>query len=251
MARHISYLLLGLCLTAFYEHAEATQVTMLPNPLSQECLSQLAKIKPPLPTIEDMLNVNPAQTPWGINLKLVEEFNHRFRNTSGLSDECNIAPRITNYQNNLSDLKKAEIIMPVIQEMIDNVNLDADTSLKRSAASKKSKKEKAKEQQQIEHDKEVALKPLLERMDKLKRAQALAKIGLDKTKNNYKMMLALGLTNQQIAKLPDRDTWKAMQQEEQQALAPTRPKTPTPAKRNLSFPPNRSLPPTPQTNSNF
>jgi hypothetical protein len=251
MTHYISHLMLGLSLTAFYENTEATQGTTMPNPLSQECLSQLRKVEPPLPTIEEMLDVDPIQTPWGINLRLVEEFNHRFRNTSGLSDECNLAPRITNYQNNLSGLKKVEIIMPVIQEMIDNVTLNADTSLKMLEETKKDRKTKAREQQQIEHDKKVALAPLLERMEKLKRDRDLAKIGIDKTKNNYKMMQAIGLTEQQIAKLPDRDTWKAMEQEAQQLAVPRRPQTPTPVKRGLSSPPNRPLPRVPQEKPNF
>jgi hypothetical protein len=205
--------MLSLSLTAFYENAEAIQGTTAPTGLSQACLNELGKVTPPLPTVKEMLNVDPIKTPWGINLDLVDEFRHRFRNTKGLGDACNFAARITLYQKHKSIAKK----------------------LAEEYSAKIKEPKKSKELQE-----EIAA--LREKMDSnnimLKNFAA-------------KIRSQIGLKAEQIAKLPDLDTWNAKKQAAQQTLAPTRPKTPTPVKRGLSFPPDRPLSRVPQEKPNF
>jgi hypothetical protein len=195
IARSISHLMLWISLGALHQNVEATQGTTAPAGLSQDCLDQLAKVDPPLPTVRNILDVDPVKVPWGVNLNLVDEFASRFRNTPGIGDACNFAARITLYQKHKSIAKNLSEQYASISEKINTYKEDL----------KKLQDEKSSVRKKMDNN-GIMLKTFA-----------------------AKIRSQIGLKAEQIAKLPDLNTWNAMKKESQQVVAPQRPQTAVPS----------------------
>ena len=204
IARSISHLMLWLSLGTLHQNVEATQGTTAPAGLSQDCLDRLAKVDPPLPTVRNILDVDPVKVPWGVNLNLVDEFASRFRNTPGIGDACNFAARITLYQKHKSIAKNLSEQYASISEKIN------------AYSEKKITKKDKKDLKKLQDEKSSVRKEMDNNGIMLKNFAA-------------KIRSQIGLKAEQIAKLPDLNTWNAMKKESQQVVAPQRPQTAVPS----------------------
>lgn len=225
--------LIGLALIFVCSQGKVGAAQGSPNPsaVEQERLEALQ------PTLKQILDVDPNKVPWGVNLELVLERGTEARNKS--LDKYDFSSRITLYQKHKSKAKTLSEQYAVLGERIDQINGNAEKKLKSLDSVNILKRLSMKKK--IEQDRDGALHPLQEQMAKLK--NDLQTNTMHMKNLIVTIMKKTGLTQDQIAKLPDFDSWKKMQKPTSQE-APQRPQQPAPQPQ-AQKPQSRPLPPLP------
>ena len=225
--------LIGLALIFVCSQGKVGAAQGSPNPsaVDQERLEALQ------PTLKQILDVDPNKVPWGVNLELVLERGTEARNKS--LDKYDFSSRITLYQKHKSKAKTLSEQYAVLGERIDQINGNAEKKLKSLDSVNILKRLSMKKK--IEQDRDGALQSLQEQMAKLKNDLQTNTMHM----KNLIVTIAkkTGLTQDQIAKLPDFDSWKKMQKPTPQE-APQRPQQPAPQPQ-AQKPQSRPLPPLP------
>jgi len=199
LKRYIFSIGLALVFVGSQGKVGAAQGSSNPSAIDQKRLEALQ------PTLKQILDVDPNKVPWGVNLDLVLERGAEARKKS--LDKYDFSSRITLYQKHKSKAKKLSEQYAVLAERIDQTNDNAAKQLKSLNSVNMLKRLGMKKK--IEQDRDRALQPLQEQM---------AKFRDDLQTNSIQMKNLIvtitkqtGLTPDQIARLPDFDSWKNMQ----------------------------------------
>jgi hypothetical protein len=164
---------------------------------------RIAKLQP---TLEQIKNVDPKEVPWGVDLNMVEERGKKARDET--LDRYDFSSRITLYQKHKS---KARIIANEIQiraadltqQKKDLENLQAKlgrANLLERPALKKSMSAVTEKVETLE-------KEINEKKSELKKNATMMKNFADTIKER------VGLSDEQIMKLPDSQQWKEMKKQ--------------------------------------
>lgn len=190
---YISFLLSVFISTSFHKGIQG-QV-----PASQNDQKRLAALTP---TLKEIMTVDAKQMPWGVNLSLVEKRGQEARTQS--LDKYDFSSRITLYQKHKTKAKKLALEYKDLLAKRDPINAEAEKQLdelknvnplKRIGMKKKVEQNRKDRLQEVE-------KTIVDKKNELERnATSMKNLGAT-------IMKQTGLKPEQIAKLPDYETWK-------------------------------------------